>query len=107
MLRILPYSDGSPAAVRADSLELTSDRKRADIVRDLERRLLLHAEEVHTQSGRHAKVLQSWAGWARHVELDAPPPDPATARRTFETAVATFAPERAARLLPWPREVTT
>ena len=94
------------APVRADALAVSGGRKRADVVRDLERRLLVHADEVHTDSGAHGKVLQSWAGWARDVELGAPLPDPAAARRTFETAVSTFATERAARLLPWPLEVT-
>lgn len=32
--------------------------------RELQSRLLVHALEVHTQSGRHALALQPWAAWA-------------------------------------------
>ena len=43
-------------------------RKRVpDMARELERRLLVHATEVHTPSGAHAKVLQSWQRWAASV----------------------------------------
>ena len=88
--------------MRADAVTVPGGRKRADVVRDIDRRLLLHVGEVHTESGRHAKVLQSWPGWVLDAGLDAPLPDPATARVAFASAVATFAPTGVARLLPWP-----
>jgi hypothetical protein len=36
---------------------------------DLERRLLVLGVQVHTQSGRHAKSLESWSHWARRIKL--------------------------------------
>jgi hypothetical protein len=36
---------------------------------DLERRLLIIGAQVHTQSGRHAKSLESWPHWARRIKL--------------------------------------
>ncbi len=36
---------------------------------DLERRLLVIGAQVHTESGRHAKVLESWSHWARRIKL--------------------------------------
>lgn len=36
---------------------------------DLERRLLLMARQIHTETGRHAKALESWSHWARRVGL--------------------------------------
>ncbi len=40
-------------------------------VRELERRLLLRTEQVHTESGTHAKLLESWPRWARRVGVSA------------------------------------
>ena len=36
---------------------------------DLERRLLVIGTQVHTETGRHAKALESWSHWARRVKL--------------------------------------
>ena len=36
---------------------------------DLERRLLVIGVQVHTESGRHAKSLESWPHWARRTKL--------------------------------------
>lgn len=36
---------------------------------DLERRLLVLGVQVHTESGRHAKSLESWRHWARRISL--------------------------------------
>jgi hypothetical protein len=92
--------------MRADDLTVAGSRKRADVVRDLERRLLLAVAEVHTESGRHAKVLQSWPGWAADAGIATPLPDPSAGRTTFESVVRGWAPGRAAKLLPWPEEGT-
>ncbi len=41
-----------------------------DAARDLERRLLVHGDEVHTESGAHAKILESWDRWSRKMKLE-------------------------------------
>ena len=41
---------------------------------DLERRLLVVGAQVHTESGRHAKSLESWPHWARRIKLASRPP---------------------------------
>src|SRR5215471_17022476 len=43
----------------------------ADFARELERRLLVNATEIHTPSGAHAKVLQTWQRWAHALALPA------------------------------------
>ena len=50
----------SEGVVRADTA--ANGRERARI---LERRLLVHTRDVHTEDGRHEKELESWARWAR------------------------------------------
>jgi hypothetical protein len=48
-------------------LEATGDAARA-----LENLLLVHSEQVHTDAGSHAKVLESWAAWARRARAGKP-----------------------------------
>ncbi len=36
---------------------------------ELEQRLLLISRQVHTESGRHAKILESWSHWAKDVDV--------------------------------------
>lgn len=53
--------------VRADDLRISDDQPAREVtkaIRELESRLLVHSESVHTESGAHEKVLQSWDGWA-------------------------------------------
>lgn len=37
--------------------------------RDLENRLLIHSEEIHTEAGAHARALESWPAWAKRKKL--------------------------------------
>ncbi|MBI2837843.1 MAG: hypothetical protein HYX75_05990 [Acidobacteria bacterium] len=69
-------------------------------IKELEVRLLARTHEIHTESGRHEMVAESWLSWSARVGCVAnqSPPD---ARRTLEQAVITLgAPLRA---LPWLR----
>ena len=68
-------------------------------VKELELRLLVHVEEVHTESGKHALCLESWRAWARRRKVRAARSLP-RARRDLEAAVAELGATPAA--LPWP-----
>ncbi len=96
--------DAADPPVRADAITIDGPRSRADVVRDVERRLLLQVADVHTDSGRHVKQLQPWSRWVAAESVPTPLPDPATARAAFEAVVASSAPARASKLLPWPLE---
>ena len=61
----------------------------------LEARLLVRGGEVHTASGAHAKVLESWSRWAERCAV-AKGMDPGVARGILQQAAGT-AP------LPWVR----
>ena len=81
-----------------------SKRIRADAVRELkkevkliEERLLALVISEHTESGRHERVLESWAAWKKRVELKGKKPAAEKARDELERAAAEFAPLR----LPW------
>ncbi|MGH9889574.1 MAG: hypothetical protein ACREBE_28840 [bacterium] len=68
--------------------------------RELEQRLLVHVEEVHTERGAHAKQLESWAAWSARVSVPAARPSAADARQTFASHARDFGEARR-RLLPW------
>jgi len=55
-----------PAVRRA-----VNPKKPAQIALGLERRLLALGLQVHTESGTHAKALESWEHWARRRRLTA------------------------------------
>lgn len=63
-------------------------RKSGDAARELERRLLLHANQVHTESGAHAKVIETWDTWAKRAGFRARAKSPAAARRFLEKRLA-------------------
>jgi len=59
-------------ALRTDKIGLpgsktTTKNKPGDAARELERKLLIHAEQIHTASGAHAKLLETWEHWAERV----------------------------------------
>lgn len=70
-------------------------------VKELEERLLVHTEQVHTGSGRHALQVEGWEDWARKRRVRAARSLP-HAHRTLEEAARALGAERAA--LPWPDE---
>jgi hypothetical protein len=80
--------------VRTDALEWRGDEKLGDVCRALEKRLLVKSEELHTESGAHAKRLGSWQRWWDGKRGGALP-DAESARDRIEALVGD------ARLLPW------
>jgi len=69
---------------------------------DLERRLLVLGAQVHTESGRHAKTLESWSHWARRIKLASRMPA-ASAKAELARLVAGLNADFNARArLPWP-----
>jgi hypothetical protein len=79
----------------------------ADIARELEARLLVHTEQVHTESGKHAKVVETWAAWAIRVGFRPRATDPVVARRNVEERLASLNHKYKGRgQLPWPSTLT-
>lgn len=73
-------------------------------VRRLEARLLVRAEEVHTESGRHEMVVETWAAWSARADVGALP-SAAEGRRTLEQATLDIGASMSA--LPWPSSPAT
>jgi hypothetical protein len=75
-----------------------------DPARELEKHLLVHSESVHTDSGSHAKQVQSWQSWADSKRLKGARPAPADAKRQIESVVARLNKQFSAKgTLPWMR----
>lgn len=70
--------------------------------RELERRLLVTSQEVHTEQGRHERALESWHAWSKRVGCSAIPSVP-RARKVLEEAAVTLGAPLGS--LPWPPNI--
>ena len=74
-----------------------------DAARELETMLLVFSEQVHTEKGSHAKILETWAAWARRVRLTDKFPAPEQGRKELEQALAALNRRFGGKgRLPWP-----
>jgi hypothetical protein len=88
--------------VQTNKLGKTFGPKPGDTARELELRLLIHADQIHTESGSHAKVLETWDAWAKRIGFRAKPGDPIAARRFLEQRVEEInKKQNASGRLPW------
>jgi hypothetical protein len=83
------------------------DPKPNDAARELEFHLLIHTKQVHTKTGAHAKILETWDHWAKTAKFRRRPKDPVTARRSLENRLHSINPEYPNRFVrfPWPPNV--
>ena len=91
---------------------LSSSRPRKEIredARSLVGRLLVYADDVHTESGAHVRRLESWPSWARRHELALESlPSADEARRELERIVDTSNAECSSEgFLPWRKKGRT
>jgi hypothetical protein len=68
-------------------------------VKELEVRLLVHARQVHTESGRHEVMLEPWTVWSRRVRVKRFRSLSLAKEQLEQAAQAIGAPRSA---LPWP-----
>ena len=93
--------------VRTDDLVLVSTTsskktKPGDIARELERKLLVKAAQFHTESGAHAKFLETWEHWANRIGFAAPSLSVAEAKKKLEVRLRKLNEEfKATARLPW------
>ncbi len=91
--------------LRTDELarEGTIDLKTlGEAARQLERRLLIHGDDIHTPRGFHAKLLRSWRRWMLLVDFTADTVRHMDAKKSIEARVDEINREfNAAGALPW------
>ena len=69
---------------------------------ELEKRLLINVSQVHTESGMHAKLLESWRHWGERRGLRCAAISPDEARRALESRLSRLNRKFSARgKLPW------
>jgi hypothetical protein len=86
--------------VETNKLNKSITVKPGDVARELEARLLLHSQQVHTTSGAHAKMLETWNAWAKRVGFKVRAKDAAAARVYLEQRVLSIENGNSATL-PW------
>ena len=92
-------------SVRTDELRdagFAPSRAIGQAVRELEARLLVHTDEVHTESGAHAKRVQTWGRWARDAGVGPGRLTLPGARLALEQAAGRLGAEGEGHIaLPW------
>lgn len=74
-----------------------------ETARELEQRLLIHASQIHTESGAHAKIIETWDKWAERMRFRVKAKSAKTARKLLEKRVAKINEEfDGSGRLPWP-----
>jgi len=77
-------------------------RTTGDSALELERRLLVYGEDVHTPNGFHGKILRPWRGWVGFGGLDPNMPSVTEAKSKFEALVQGLNEETGGDArLPW------
>lgn len=75
-----------------------------DAATELERVLLITAEDFHTETGKHAKLLRSWAQWCKSREFVPARMDASAGRGMLDDAARQLPGSFSMRLqLPWSR----
>lgn len=76
--------------------------KPGDIARELELRLLIHSKQIHTNTGAHAKIIETWQSWASRVGFKPRPMNVASSRTFLERRLAEINPGfDTPNCLPW------
>ena len=75
--------------------------KVGDATRELEKRLLINGAQIHTVSGAHAKILETWPHWASRVGLTSTISAPKAKKRLEERMLKLNQEFAADAKLPW------
>jgi len=76
--------------------------KPGEAARELEKQLLIHSEELHTESGSHAKLIETWQRWANRIGFTPKRILPDEAKIALEARIRALNDEFGARArLPW------
>lgn len=101
--KLLLEAVDAAGTLQTDKLGKTFGPKPSEIARKLEGRLLLHANQIHTASGKHAKVLETWQTWADRAGFRARANDPSKDKRFLEQRLAELNTDFGGHgELPWP-----
>jgi hypothetical protein len=84
--------------LRADEFDVdATGKERHALIAELERNLLVHAYDLHTERGFHVRVIEPWSAWQKAHDVKGKLPAASSAMKTIERAVEGWAHAR----LPW------
>ncbi len=91
--------------IQADTIRLKKGRKGrtiGDAARELEVKLLVHSQEIHTETGVHSKVLETWEFWSKAVRFEGKKMPPEDGKKQLEKVLANLDRQFPTRSsLPW------
>jgi hypothetical protein len=94
-------------ALRTDRFNWPAKFKSVKIgqaVRELEKGLLIHSEEFHSDSGAHAKLIETWGHWTNRIDFKPKPVALDDAKRRLEKKLQLLNKRFGAlAYLPWTR----
>jgi hypothetical protein len=96
-----------PGSLRTDQIDRRSssaakNEKPGEAARELERRVLIHADQIHTSTGAHAKVLETWEHWAKRKGFALSSIQPDEAKKNLDDRLRKLNEEFNAKArLPW------
>lgn len=100
--RLLQLIDKRGSVITNELPPSTTKEKLGDVARELEKKLLLNATQIHTPSGAHAKVLETWEHWAGRVGFKSANVPVSAAKKVVEELLLKLNQEFAASAkLPW------
>ena len=82
-----------------DHLEGHERKEMKRAIDQLDKRLLSYTEQVHTDSGKHARILTTWPHFIAQRALE--PPSAERGREALEQCVASWPRDEKKQLLPW------
>ena len=101
--KLMLKSLDTEGTLHTNKLSKSFGPKPGETARELELRLLIHAEQVHTDSGAHAKVLETWEAWAKRAGFRGRSKSPSAARHFLEQQLVEINKNHHGRgRLPWP-----
>lgn len=87
---------------RISSARQSKSSSTAEAARQLEEKILIYCEQFHTETGAHAKRLESWEHWARRTGFVCEKMSPENAKKQFEEVLHALNAQFDARgRLPW------
>lgn len=90
----------SEGAISTD--KLIKLERPGDAARQLEGKLLVYSEQFHTESGKHAKRLETWDNWAKRSSLKSSSLSVVEAKRKLEALVQNMNEQSSGKgSLPW------
>ncbi len=91
-------------SLRTDHLDWpkSATAKPGEAARELEKKLLIHSVQFHTETGAHAKLLESWETWAERIDFPIGTMLPEKAMQNLEDKVRKLNEQFEAKArLPW------